>query len=43
MPSQKHLCGNTPGSIACMEKIAASALLKLFSNGNEICHTTDAH
>jgi len=24
------------------EKIAASALLKLFISGNEICHTTDA-
>jgi len=31
-----------PGSIACMEKIAASVLLKLFNNGNERCHTTGA-
>jgi len=29
------------GSIACMGK-AASVLLKLFINGNERCHTTDA-
>jgi len=27
---------------ACMRKIAASVLLKLFINGNEICHTADA-
>jgi len=27
---------------ACMLKIAALVLLKLFNNGNERCHTTDA-
>jgi len=27
---------------ACMMKIASSVLLKLFINGNEICHTADA-
>jgi len=26
---------------ACIRKIAASILIKLFINGNEVCHTTD--
>ena len=30
------------GHIVCMVKIAASVVLKLFMNGNEKCHTTDA-
>jgi len=29
-------------TIACMEKIAASVLLKLFINGNERWHATDS-
>jgi len=33
--------GKSLGSIACMEKIAASVLLKLYINSNEKCHTTD--
>jgi len=28
--------------MACMGKIAASLLLKLFTSSNERCHTTDA-
>ena len=34
--------GTSARSITCMGKKAAAALLKLFINGNEICHTTDA-
>ena len=34
--------GKPSGSIACMEKIAASVLLKLVISSNERCHTTDA-
>ena len=33
----------TPVIIACLGKIAAPVKLKLFINGNEKCHTTDAH
>jgi len=35
--------GKSLGSTACMGKIAASVLLMLFINGNEIWHTTDTH
>ena len=34
--------GKSPGSTACMGKILASVLLKMFVNGKELCYTTDA-
>ena len=34
--------GKSQGIIACMGKIAAWVLLKLFINGNERCYTTGA-
>jgi len=33
--------GELSGSTACVNKIAASVLLKLFINGNDRCYTTN--
>jgi len=35
MNNLKYKKGKSRGSIVCMRKIAASILLKLFTNGNE--------